>query len=305
MPEDGATATALAAPPGAAGPGPSDAGAPTGIRRLDPEPVRLDPSGHGHVHGGGAPEEGLVIPGDSLVHRLPAQVKVVALVALTMVVVTTPAGGWPVLAADALLLAGVVALARLPWGHVLRRLLVEAPFVVFALVTPFVATGPRVAVLGLSLSRPGLLAGGTLLAKATLGVLAAVILASTTSPREIVAGLDRLRLPATFVAILSFMVRYLAVVSADLHRMRVARESRGCAGGRAGHLVAVAGGAGALFVRSYERGERVHQAMLARGYTGRLPSASSARAATAGEWLHGLALPAAAAIPLLTWTVLR
>ncbi|MCH8611669.1 cobalt ECF transporter T component CbiQ [Arsenicicoccus dermatophilus] len=301
-----ATATSLAASPGApASGGLTAAGLPSGLRRLDPEPVHLDLSGHGHAHGGGAPEEGLVIPGDSVVHRLPAQVKVVALVALAMVVVATPAGGWPVLAADALLLAGVVALARLPWGHVLRRLLVEAPFVAFALVTPLVATGPRVDVLGLSLSRAGLLAGGTLLAKATLGVLAAVVLASTTSPREIVAGLDRLRLPATFVAILSFMVRYLAVVTGDLHRMRVARESRGYVGGRAGHLVAVAGGAGALFVRSYERGERVHQAMLARGYTGRLPSASSARVATAGEWLHGLALPAAAAIPLLTWTVLR
>jgi cobalt/nickel transport system permease protein len=78
------------------------------------------------------------------------------------------------------------------------------------------------------------------------------------------------------VAILSFMVRYVSVVSGDLQRMRVARESRGYAGGRLGHLRAVAAGAGSLFVRSYERGERVHLAMLARGYDGRMPALSTA-----------------------------
>lgn len=266
--------------------------------------IVLDLSGHGHQHGAGAPEEGLVIPRDSVVHRLPAQVKLLALVTFALVVVSAPQGGWGLLALDALLALAVVTVARLPWSHVLRRLLVETPFVVFALVTPFVATGHRVEVLGLALSHPGLVAAGTMLAKATIGVLAAVVLASTTSPRELVAGLDRLRIPATFVAILSFMIRYLAVVTGDLHRMRVARESRGFTGGRGGHLVAIAGGAGALFVRSYERGERVHHAMLARGYVGRLPSAASARAATAVEWLTGLLLPLSAAVVWVGWLLI-
>ncbi|MTB72623.1 cobalt ECF transporter T component CbiQ [Arsenicicoccus sp. MKL-02] len=259
---------------------------------------------HGHQHGGGAPEEGLVIPRDSVVHHLPPQVKLVCLLAFMVAVVAVPTGAWVLLGLDALLLVAVVAASRLPWSHVLRRLAVEAPFVVFALVTPFVATGPRVEVLGLSVSQPGLVAAGTMLAKATLGVLAAVVLASSTAPRELVAGLERLRLPAAFVAILTFMVRYLGVITADLHRMRVARESRGFTGGRAGHLAAVAGGAGALFVRSYERGERVHQAMLARGYTGRLPAAASSRPASAAEWLTGAALPLAAAVLLAGWHLL-
>jgi cobalt/nickel transport system permease protein len=85
------------------------------------------------------------------------------------------------------------------------------------------------------------------------------------------------------------MIRYLSVVSDDLHRMRIARESRGYTGGRAGHLKAVAGGVGALFVRSFERGERVHLAMRSRGYTGRMPLLSS-RGATSAQWLEGLAI---------------
>ena len=172
-------------------------------------------------------------------------------------------------------------------------MLVETPFVVFALVLPFVATGPRVEVAGIGLSRAGLEGGGTLLARATLGVVAAIVLAATTAPRDLLAALERLRLPRVLVAILSFMVRYASVVSGDLQRMRVARESRGYTGGRVGHLAAVAAGAGSLFVRTYERGERVHLAMLARGYTGRMPTLAGARA-TPAQLLRCAVLPLAA-----------
>jgi len=105
------------------------------------------------------------------------------------------------------------------------------------------------------------------------------------------------------VAILSFMVRYASVVIGDLQRMRIARESRGYTGGGAGHLKAVAAGAGALFVRSYERGERVHLAMLARGYTGRMPVLSSDRPG-ALAWARCIALPLAAAVILLAHQLL-
>ena len=80
-------------------------------------------------------------------------------------------------------------------GRLARGLVVEVPFVLFALLLPFVARGPRVEVLGLSLSESGLAAGGGLLAKATLSVLAATVLAATTEPRALLRGLERLRLP--------------------------------------------------------------------------------------------------------------
>lgn len=255
---------------------------------------------HSHAHGAhphtglGSPEDGLLVIRDTVVHRLPPQVKLVALVLFVLVVVATPAGAWWAFAAYAALAAGVVLLARIPLALMLRRMAVELPFVVFALVMPFVATGEEVDVLGIGLSVPGLLAAATMLVKATIGVVGAVVLASTTPPRELLVGLERLHLPHAFVAIISFMLRYLSVVSGDLHRMRVARESRGYAGGAVGHLGAVAAGAGSLFVRSYERGERVHHAMLARGYAGRMPSLVSEQAVTARDWSTALALPLAA-----------
>ena len=252
---------------------------------------------HAGVTFGGGPTDGLVVAVDSPVHRLPAHGKIAALVAFVLVVVATPAGTWWVFGAYAVLLAGVLRVARVPRRVVARRMLIETPFVVFALLMPLVATGPRVEVLGLSLSRDGVLGGGTLLAKATLGVVAAIALAATTESRALLAGLERLRMPATLVAILSFMVRYVSVVGGDLQRMRVARESRGYSGGRLGHLKAVAASAGSLFVRSYERGERVHLAMRARGYTGRMPALSGG--ASAPELARCAMLPVAALAVLL------
>ncbi|MFC5267279.1 cobalt ECF transporter T component CbiQ [Kribbella qitaiheensis] len=243
----------------------------------------------------GSAGDGLLVVADSRIHRLPAQVKIVALFVFVLAVVSTPAGVFWAFALYAALLVGCVVLAKLPPLVVMRRLAVETPFVVFALVLPFVATGPRVEVLGVSLSESGVLGSWNVLAKGTLGVIAAIVLSATTAPRSLLAGLERLRLPSTLVAILSFMVRYLSVVSDDLHRMRIARESRGYSGGRAGHMKAIAGGVGALFVRSFERGERVHLAMQSRGYTGRMPLLSDSGAARV-QWIEGLVISLAAVV---------
>lgn len=240
--------------------------------------------------------------GHSPVHRLPAHVKLVALLAFVLVVVLTPRTAYLAFAVHALVLAAAVALSRVPPAYLLRRLLIEVPFVVFAILMPFIATGPRVQVGPLSLSEPGLLGAWALLVKGTLGVLASLLVAATTEPRDVVAGLEKLRLPAQMVQIMSFMLRYLEVVAAELDRMRIARESRGFRARSVRQWPVVASSAGALFIRSYERGERVHLAMLTRGYAGRLPSTRELTA-TRGQWalascVPGVALVACAAAVL-------
>ncbi len=235
--------------------------------------------------------------GPTLVHRLPPESKILALVAFALVVVATPGAAWPAYLVDATLLVGVAVLARLDPRSLLRRGVVEVPVLVFVAILPFVAADPRVEVAGLQVSQTGLAAAGTLLAKATLGIFAALILAGTTDARALLGGLERLRLPATLVAILSFMLRYVSIMIDDLRRLRLARLARG--GTPRGHLAAVAGGVGLLFVRGYERGERVQQAMIARGYRGRMPplgQLSPRVTATAGAW--ALLLPVGA---LLSW----
>lgn len=244
--------------------------------------------GHGHGHS-------LYRAGDSPVHRLPAHVKVLALLAFVLVVVATPREQYWAFGVYALLLAGVAVMAAVPGRVIVRRMVVEVPFVVFALLMPIVSQGPRVGVLGLSLSEHGLLTGWNILAKGTLGVVASILLAATTSERGLLLGLQKLRVPDRLVEIASFMIRYADVVAGDMRRMRIARESRGFEARHLGHVRVVAQGAGALFVRSYERGERVHLAMLSRGYAGAMPLTSVA-VATRADWLRAAALPLAAAV---------
>ena len=250
---------------------------------------------------GGRPTPHLHVEGTSLVHRLPAHAKLLGLLAFVLATVALPPTapwGFPLSVA---LVLGVLASTGVPAGQVLRRMVVEVPFVVFALVLPFVATGPRVQVGPLSFSEPGLAGAALLLAKATIGVLAAIAFATTTDPRDLVRALQALRLPSTLVQILAFMVRYLGVVTDEMARMRVARESRGFQARTVSAWPAVATSAGALFLRSYERGERVHLAMLSRGYTGALPVTDPLRA-SARDWLVALS-PAAlvVAASLVGW----
>ena len=240
------------------------------------------------------------LPGSTAVHRLEPHVKLVAVLCFAVLVVATPVHApWAPAAYAGHLLAVLSAAALAGVGPVrlVRGLVVEVPFVAFAVLLPFVATGPRVEVLGLSLSESGLATGGGLLAKATLSILAATVLAATTEPRALLRGLERLRLPQVLVQILMFMVRYADVVGNELHRMRVARESRGFTGGGLRGLRVLGATAGALFVRSYERGERVHLAMVSRGYTGSLPGAPTA-AVDPRAWALALSLPLAAAAVL-------
>jgi cobalt/nickel transport system permease protein len=223
-------------------------------------------AGHGHK---------LHFHGHSPVHRAPAHLKVLVLLGFMLVVVATPGGWLPAFAGYLAVLIAVVAVSRVPATYLIKRMVVEVPFVVFAVLMPFVATGPRVDVLGVAVSQPGLTAAWTLLVKGTLGVLASLTLAATTEPRDLLAGLERLRVPNLLVQIMGFMVRYLDVVTDEMRRMRVARESRGFTARDVRHWPVIARSAGALFIRSYERGERVHLAMLSRGYTGTLPRLSA------------------------------
>ena len=206
--------------------------------------------------------------GHSPLHRAPAHLKVAGLVGFMLVVVATPPAWVPAFVAYAVLLGVLVALSGVPVPYLARRMVIETPVLVFAAVLPFVATGPEIEVLGLSLSEPGLVAAAGLVTKATLGVLASLLLAATTDPRDLLAGLERLGVPAQLVQIMGFMVRYLDVVTDELGRMRTARESRGFTASNPRHWPVLGRSAGALFIRSFERGERVHLAMIARGYDG-------------------------------------
>ncbi len=245
--------------------------------------------GAGHAHP-------LYRPGTSPVHRLPAEVKIVAALLGAVGVVATPPEAFAVFAGHLLVLAAVWAVARIPPGWVLRRAVIELPFVVLAVLLPFTGPGPRIDVAGLALSQPGLLGAWNIVAKGTLGVFVSLTLAATTPLRDLLAGLQRLHAPALVVTIATLMLRYVDLIVAEAGRMRRARLSRGHDPRWLWQVGATARGVGALFLRAYERGERVHLAMLSRGFDGALPYAAEG-APSRRQWAAGLA-PAGAAVVL-------
>lgn len=253
--------------------------------------------GTGHAHP-------LSLPGASPLHRARPQCKIAASLLFVLAVVATPREALWAYGLYALLLLGLARVGRVPLPFLARRLVVEVPFLLFAVLLPVVGHGERVEVLGLPLAREGLWAAWNILVKGTLGVAATVIVAATTPVPELLRGLERLRLPRAFTTIAGFMVRYADVIADELRRMRVARLSRGYDPRWIWQARAVAATAGALFIRSYERGERVYLAMVSRGYAGSMPVLEDL-GASRGQWLAALAVPGAAALVAATAWGLR
>lgn len=245
----------------------------------------------------------LFIPGSTIVHRLAPEVKLVAVVAFVIAVAVTPRRSIASFAIDAAVVVLVFALARLGPRTVLARLSVVIPFVGFAVLIPFIAGGPETEVLGVAVSTEGLWGTWNILAKAVLGTSASIILTSTTPVAEILQGLTRLKAPAILVAIMAFMFRYLDLIVDEMRRMRTAMTARAHDPRWLWQAKPIATGAGAMFVRSYERGERVHQAMQSRGFTGTMPRLDS-RSASAREWMTAAIAPTIAIVSLVGGFVL-
>jgi cobalt/nickel transport system permease protein len=250
----------------------------------------------GHAHG-------LYLHGRGIVYDLPAHRKIVATVVFVLAVVLTPRGAFWAFGCYGVIVLVVARAGGVATSVLARRLTLEIPFVLFAALLPFIGGGERADVLLFSVSIEGSLSAWNIIAKATLGIAAGALLASTTQPSDLVHGLDRLRLPKVIVAISGFMVRYADLVTGEMHRMRIARESRAYDLSGSGRARVVASSAGSLFIRSYERGERVYLAMLARGFDGRVPSAAGPPVA-AGRWVTALFLPAVATLVALVAVVM-
>lgn len=234
--------------------------------------------GAGHSHA-------LYVHEHSAVHGLAPETKIAGALGLVLCVAVTPRHAVWAFGLYALLVAGLVVASRIRFKFVALRLLAIAPFVLFALLIPFVASGETTEVWGVSVSVEGLWGAWNILAKAALGASISIVLTATTEIPDIIRGLGKLRVPALFISIAMFMVRYLELISDELRRMRVAMTSRGYDPRWLHQTRPIASSAGALFIRSYERGERVHSAMLSRGFTGEMPNLGH-RTAAPKEWLR-------------------
>jgi cobalt/nickel transport system permease protein len=186
-------------------------------------------------------------------HRWPASLKASLALGTILIVVLTPPRKPVVFAAIALLLLGAGILARLPWRPLLKKM---------ALIEPML-----LAVAALTLLQPG---GGArfalLLGRSTLSVTTLLLLGATTPFSEILDLLRRLRVPSILTTMAALLHRYVFVLGEELQRMKRARRSRTFRKSRAVAWHSLSAAAGALFLRTTERSERIYRAMIARGW---------------------------------------
>jgi cobalt/nickel transport system permease protein len=216
------------------------------------------------------------LPGFGPIHRLDPRLKLLATLGTVLTATLVPAGDWASLVALALLVATAVALSRLSVSTLLGRTALALPFVLLAtLSVPFARQGQplwsaHVGPLALAITNEGLVACGSILARAWLSLWAATLLVATTPLPGLQHALWLLRVPPILCSTIALMIRYLYVLVDEASRLMCARASRSAGPARSvGWRARVLGGMiGSLLIRSVARAERIHAAMLARGYDG-------------------------------------
>ena len=220
--------------------------------------------------------------GHSLIHNLDPRIKVVVTVAFIVSNALLPDGAWVafVLAWFLVLLAN--AFSGLGIGFTFRRSFIALPFALAAITVLFSIPGEplftfRLLMSNLTITDAGLLRFVSIVIRSWLSVQMAILLVATTEFPKIVHALNHLRVPTIITVIISFLYRYLFVLADEVLRLLRARQARSAAaagknpGGSVLWRARIAGHmAGQLFLRSYERSDRIYNAMLSRGYKGEL-----------------------------------
>lgn len=253
-----------------------------------------------HEHGHASGRERLAWQVSPL-HGLDPRAKIVAAGALILAVVLTPPLRPIEFALLTTVLLAAASLGRLPLSWVLKRTALVIPIAgTIALFAPLARSGEALTVGGMvgSYAGSGWVAAWAILTKAWLSVLVTVVLSGTTSAPQLIRGLHSLRLPDVFVTLFSFIYRYVDVFRSQLDSLRTALDSRAPSMGRLRRWRLYGNLGGNLFIRAYERGERIHAAMLSRGFDGTLPASDALRGGPADALLLAVVVLVGSAVAL-------
>lgn len=195
------------------------------------------------------------------------------------------------------LVLGLATVTRIPLRFFLYRATLFVPLFagVIALPLLFITPGTPVAEVGIRpyvavITGEGVRRAAQFFLRVWVCVASLTLLILTTRFSKIIHAMERFKVPGLFVTLTSITFRFIFVLIDEAYRMVVARESRAVGKeSRMDVLRSMARVAGTLFIRSYERGERVYMAMLARGYSGRFRSLDHTEAQTR-DFVFGLAV---------------
>lgn len=186
---------------------------------------------------------------------------------------------------------GIVVLLRISQIDVLilcQRLAVESLFVSVSVLGILFRDGDGVVWQWglLKITITGLLVFGSVLCKLGLTLVLMNLLTLTMPIPVLLQGLSILRVPPLLIAILGSMYRYLDLLIEEFTIMRRAAIARNLMAGKRWQRLVIGNMIGSLFIRTYDRGDRIHQSMLSRGYQGVVPLQTPAKL----NWRDRLAL---------------
>lgn len=212
----------------------------------------------------------------SPIHRIDPRVKIITFITFVLFVITTPPASFLSFSLYGAVLIVLIMLSKIPPSFIFKRSLIIIPFVLMvAIFIPFfkkgeVAGGYSFGTFKLTLTYDGLLIFWNVLIKSYLSCLCMLLISTTTKFSSLLQALEKMRFPKLIIMILSFMYRYIYVLADELMRMERAKASRTARRNKWQNTKASAHMIGSLFVRAYERGERVYLAMCSRGFTGEI-----------------------------------
>jgi cobalt/nickel transport system permease protein len=176
----------------------------------------------------------------------------------------------------------LAVLGDVPARSVLRKLLIAAPFAVMVgLFNPLIDTAPE-ATIGTVTIAAGWLSFASIIVRFGLTVSAAIAMVAGTGLHGLCSALGRIGVPPVFTAQLLFMMRYVFVLGGEASRMVTARELRSA--GRRARLSEYGPLVGHMLLRAFERAQRIHLAMLARGFDGHVRGLKPLRWGITDTW---------------------
>jgi cobalt/nickel transport system permease protein len=203
-------------------------------------------------------------------HTLAPRTRILCTLLVVFAIGLTPNGHWWTWAIYGLAILGLLLLSQVTLPILLKRLAVEFTFIgVVLLGTLFRGGGEVLWAWGpLQITTVGLTVLGSVTLKALLSLMMLNLLTLTTSVSALLHALVQLRTPPILVATLASMYRYIGVLVGEFNAMRRAAAARNLMSSNHWQRLVIGNMIGSLFIRTYERGERIHRAMLSRGYQG-------------------------------------
>lgn len=207
---------------------------------------------------------------DSPVHRIDARAKVITFTVFMICVISFGKYEISALLPYFFFPAIIIPLAHLPASYLTRKLVFLLPLAVLMGVFNPWYDRQILLYLGPVPVSGGVVSFASILIRFILTVTAALVLIAVTGFNAFCSALERFHVPKAFSVQLMMLYRYLFVLTAEGSRMSRARELR-AVGGQGMGLRVYGSLLGHLLLRTWHRAQRIHMAMLSRGFTGDFP----------------------------------